>query len=120
MLYKSNRGIALTWEAYVSYKDSVIAKGTNQQQLMFPHHFYLLQHFTSHVKVSEPGDLLNYDELDEEQKTMSIVEEIRFTLHLFAMVVSGKISLNSRMVICIGWVQLKQQKKKTRNWAKPK
>ena len=59
MLYKSNRGIALTWKAYVSYKDSATAKGTNQQQLMFPHHFYLLQHFTSHVKVSDPRDLLN-------------------------------------------------------------
>ena len=64
-MYKSNRGIALTWEAYESYKGSASAKGKNQQQLMFPHHFYLLQHFTSHVKVSKPGDLLNYDELDE-------------------------------------------------------
>ena len=67
MLYKANRGIALTWEAYVSYKNSAAdkGKGSNQQQLMFPNHFFLLQNFTSHVKVSKPGDLLNYDELDE-------------------------------------------------------
>ena len=79
MLYKSNRGIALTWEAYVSYKDSVIVKGTNQQQLMFPHHFYLLQHFTSHVKVSDPGDLLNYNELDKEHK--NDIDQARNQVH---------------------------------------
>ena len=67
LIYKANRGIALTWEAYVTYKKTN-KKGGNQNQLMFVNHFYLLQHFTSHLKVSNQNNLVNYEELDVSSK----------------------------------------------------